>query len=152
LVLGTLPVFGSTIYNNLGPSNSFLTNRDYKTNFDFLATTFVTTGGGHLGTIMTPIFSLNPPGLGVVFFHLNACLSADVKPLKKLEDSDQGAALLVLGAVQGIGRDGASHPDIVMVVTSEIVEAAEADAEPGNQDAVQSAAENGITELPTLNQ
>jgi hypothetical protein len=61
LVFDTLPLFASAIYNNLGPSNSFVINRDYHTNVDFLATTFVTTGGGHLGTIMTPIFSLNLP-------------------------------------------------------------------------------------------
>ena len=46
---------------NLGPSNSFIINRNYQTNFNFLATTFVATGGRHLGTIITPIFSLNPP-------------------------------------------------------------------------------------------
>jgi len=55
------PLRANTIYNNFGPSNSFLVNRSYETNFDFMATTFVTTGGGDLGTILMPIFSLNSP-------------------------------------------------------------------------------------------
>lgn len=61
-------------------------------------------------------------------FHLNVRLSADVKPLKKLEDSDQGAALLVLGAVHVTDKMARLTLRIVVVVTSEIVETAEADA------------------------
>lgn len=55
------PLAASAIYNNFGSGNSFIINRDYQTNFDYLATPFVATGGGNLGTILTPIFSLNSP-------------------------------------------------------------------------------------------
>lgn len=61
VLLAAMPLPAGTIYNDYGPGNSFIINRDYQTNFDFLATTFVTTGGGNLGTILTPLFSLNPP-------------------------------------------------------------------------------------------
>jgi hypothetical protein len=49
------------LYSNFGPGNSFIVSRVYQTNFDFLATTFVTTGSGNLGSIITPMFSLNSP-------------------------------------------------------------------------------------------
>ena len=49
------------IYSNLGPGDTFIINRDYDSNFNVMATTFVTTSGGNLGDISTPIFSLHSP-------------------------------------------------------------------------------------------
>lgn len=49
------------IYSNLGAGDSFIINREYDTNFDFMATTFVTTVGGNLGAVKVPIFSLHSP-------------------------------------------------------------------------------------------
>jgi hypothetical protein len=60
------PAPAGTIYNNLGPGNTWIINRDYSTNFDFMAAPFVTSGGGHLGDIVIPLFSLhNPVSLGL---------------------------------------------------------------------------------------
>jgi hypothetical protein len=59
LFCGPLPA--GTIYNNLGPGNTWIVNREYDTNFDFMATPFVTTGGGKLDTILAPFFSLDSP-------------------------------------------------------------------------------------------
>ena len=50
-----------TIYSDLGPGGAYIVNRDYETNFDFMATPFVTTGGGSLAEIVIPLFSLNNP-------------------------------------------------------------------------------------------
>src|SRR5579863_6593353 len=55
------PSAGETIYNNLSPVNTFLTNRDYQTNFAFMATSFVSTGQGNLDDVLTPVFSLDSP-------------------------------------------------------------------------------------------
>jgi hypothetical protein len=63
-VLGLIlarPSVAGTMYNNLSPDNTFLTNRDYQTNFAFMATTFVTTGQGNLDDVLTPVFSLDSP-------------------------------------------------------------------------------------------
>lgn len=49
------------IYSNLGPGDTFIINRDYQSNFNVMATTFVTTAGGNLGDISTPVFSLHSP-------------------------------------------------------------------------------------------
>jgi len=49
------------IFSNLGPGSTFIINREYDTNATFLATAFVTTGGGNLDTVSTPLFSLTPP-------------------------------------------------------------------------------------------
>ncbi len=56
-----IPCLAATIYSNFGPGNTFIVNRDYQTNFDFMATSFVSTGGGILENIITPIFSLDSP-------------------------------------------------------------------------------------------
>jgi hypothetical protein len=56
-----IPCLAGTIYDNFGSSNTFTINRVYQSNFDFMATTFVSTGGGNLEDIVTPIFSLDPP-------------------------------------------------------------------------------------------
>jgi hypothetical protein len=37
----------SVIYSNLGPGDTFIINRDYQTNFNVMATTFLATGGGN---------------------------------------------------------------------------------------------------------
>jgi len=50
-----------TIYNNLGPGNTWIVNREYDVNSDFMATLFVTSSGGNLATVITPLFSLNNP-------------------------------------------------------------------------------------------
>jgi len=49
------------IYSNLGAGDSFIINREYDVNSNFMATPFVTTGGGNLADIRTPMFSLNNP-------------------------------------------------------------------------------------------
>lgn len=56
-----IPSLADTVYDNFGLGNTFIINRDYLTNFDFMATPFVPTGGGNLEDIVTPIFSLDPP-------------------------------------------------------------------------------------------
>ena len=62
LVFGVAsPCLAGSIYSNLGPGDSFIINRDFETNFDFMATTFVATGGGVLGDIRTSLFSLDSP-------------------------------------------------------------------------------------------
>ncbi|HUJ43070.1 MAG TPA: hypothetical protein VLW52_05620 [Opitutaceae bacterium] len=61
-VLGApLPAFCATPCNNLGPGDTFIINREYDTNFTFLASDFVTASGGYLGSILTPLFSLDSP-------------------------------------------------------------------------------------------
>jgi hypothetical protein len=52
------PVRAGTIYNNLGPGNTWIVNREWDSNFDFMASPFVATGGGKLDTIVAPFFSL----------------------------------------------------------------------------------------------
>jgi len=60
------PSLADPLYSNLGPGNTFIINRDWQTNFDFMATPFVTTSGGNLGDILTPLFSLdNPVSIGL---------------------------------------------------------------------------------------
>jgi len=57
----TKPCAGGTIYSNLGPNNAFIVNREYETNFAFMATNFIATNGGILASITTPVFSLSSP-------------------------------------------------------------------------------------------
>src|SRR5215831_4768294 len=57
----TRPCAGGTIYSNLGPNNAFIVNREYETNFAFMATNFIATNGGILASITTPVFSLSSP-------------------------------------------------------------------------------------------
>jgi len=60
------PSRADTIYNDLGPGNTWIINREYDTNSDFMAAPIVTTGSGNLGDIMIPLFSLhNPVELGL---------------------------------------------------------------------------------------
>jgi len=64
LILGWVAVIPSradSIYNNLGPGDTWIINREWDTNFDFMATPFVTTAAGNLGGILTPLFNLNNP-------------------------------------------------------------------------------------------
>lgn len=56
-----IPCLADNLYSNLGPGGTFVINREYDTNFDFMATTFVTTDGGSLGNIRTSLFSLDSP-------------------------------------------------------------------------------------------
>ena len=58
---GASPCHAGTLYSNLGPGDTFIINQEYDTNFDFMATTFVTTGGGSLGNLRTSLFSLDSP-------------------------------------------------------------------------------------------
>jgi hypothetical protein len=55
------PLHAGIIYSNLGPGNTFNVNETYNTNFDFMATTFSSSGGGTLENILTPVFSVNSP-------------------------------------------------------------------------------------------
>jgi len=61
LLFGSMPCLGGTIYNNLGPNNSFIINRDYDTNVTYMATSFTATDGGKLDSILAPLFSLTNP-------------------------------------------------------------------------------------------
>jgi len=57
VLLGAVAVtscLAGTIYSDLGPGGAYIVNRDYETNFDFMATPFVTTGGGSLADIVIP--------------------------------------------------------------------------------------------------
>ena len=85
-------------------------------------------------------------------FHLNVRLSADVKPLKKFVDSNDVAAMLVPGTVQVQDEAVRVTMRIVVVETSQILEASSGNSEPASQDSVQSAAEHAIADLETLNQ
>jgi hypothetical protein len=61
VLTATVPqVFASTIYNNLGPGNSFSGGTDVS-NTNFYATTFTTTGAGNLLTVLTSFFSNSSP-------------------------------------------------------------------------------------------
>jgi hypothetical protein len=51
----------AVIYSNLGAGDSFIINREYDVNSNFMATPFVTSDGGNLADIRTPLFSLNDP-------------------------------------------------------------------------------------------
>ncbi len=65
-LIAALPCCADTIlYSNLGAGNTFIVNQDFQTNFDFMATSFVTTGSGNLSDILTPIFSLDAVSLGL---------------------------------------------------------------------------------------
>ena len=59
--LSAKPCLGGTIYNNLGPNNSFLINYEYDTGVTYLATNFTATDGGRLDSILVPLFSLTAP-------------------------------------------------------------------------------------------
>ena len=64
LILGSVaatPCLADTIYSNLGPGSTWIVNREYNVNSDFMATSFVATGSGELGDIETPLFNLNNP-------------------------------------------------------------------------------------------
>jgi hypothetical protein len=69
LALGYLPAILSagTIYDNLGPSNTFQSG-SYAMSNGFLGTTFVTTGGGSLGTVLLPLESVAPAFLTMGLF------------------------------------------------------------------------------------
>jgi hypothetical protein len=55
------PCAAEIIYSNLSAGSTFLVNRDYETNFSFMATSFVSTGQGNLDDVLTPVFSLESP-------------------------------------------------------------------------------------------
>jgi hypothetical protein len=59
--LAVSPLRAGIIYSNLGPGNTFNVNAFYDTNFNYMATTFVTSDGGALGDILTPVSSLSSP-------------------------------------------------------------------------------------------
>lgn len=59
-LLVATPCVADTIYNNLGPGNTFLVNREYDTSTAILATTFTATGSGALDTVLLSAFSLDP--------------------------------------------------------------------------------------------
>ena len=64
--IGTSPCRADTIYSNLGPGNTWTVNREYDVNSDFMASPFVTSGGGNLLDVSLPLFSINNPvGLGL---------------------------------------------------------------------------------------
>jgi len=60
-LLGARPLRAGTIYNNLGPGNTWIINREYDTNLDYMASRLVTTSAGNLGDLLIPLFSLNNP-------------------------------------------------------------------------------------------
>ena len=51
----------AALYNNLGPGNTFIVNREYDSPTTYLATPFTITAGGALDDILTPVFSLDSP-------------------------------------------------------------------------------------------
>jgi hypothetical protein len=82
------PCLGGTIYNNLGPNDSFTINRGYETNFTLSATSFTTTDGGKLDSILTSVFSLISP---VTFTLYN---DSNGQPGTLLESPYRGTASL----------------------------------------------------------
>ena len=50
-----------SLYNNLGPGNTFTINREYDVNTSFMASEFMASGSGNLGSVSIPLFSLNNP-------------------------------------------------------------------------------------------
>jgi hypothetical protein len=70
LALGYVPasLSAGTIYDNLGPSNSFENSGSYAMTNGFLGTTFVTTGGGSLETVLLPLESVAPAFLTMGLF------------------------------------------------------------------------------------
>ena len=61
LVFAASPCLAGTFYSNLGPGNTWIINREYDVNSDYMATSFVTSGGGKLEDVLIPLFSLNNP-------------------------------------------------------------------------------------------
>jgi hypothetical protein len=68
LALGYVPAPASTIYDNLGLNNTFDQSGSYAMTNGFLGTTFVTTGGGSLGTVLLPLESVAPAVLTMGLF------------------------------------------------------------------------------------
>ena len=59
--LSATPCLADTLYNNLGPGNTWTINREYDVNSDFMASSFTTSGSGNLLDVSIPLFSLNNP-------------------------------------------------------------------------------------------
>ena len=55
------PCLAGTLYSNFGPGETFVLNNVYETGVPILATTFVATGSGHLGSVLIPIFTFDSP-------------------------------------------------------------------------------------------
>jgi len=70
-LLAASPAHASIIYTNLGPGETWIINREYDVNSTLMATTFTTTGGGTLGEVLVPIFSLHPPATFGLFTDSN---------------------------------------------------------------------------------
>ena len=66
LICAATPSLADTIYNNLEPGNTWIINREYNVNNDFMATTFVASSDGKLADVLLPLFSLhNPVSMGL---------------------------------------------------------------------------------------
>lgn len=92
-------------------------------------------------------------------FHLKVRLSATAAPLPQAPDDDsevepgslEPAALLVLGTVQLVDDMARVTMRVVVVETSEVKETGSGDATGATVDAVESAAEDAIAQLSSLN-
>jgi hypothetical protein len=91
-------------------------------------------------------------------YHLAIRLSKRATPLPAVPDdtsdlapgSVEGAAMLILGTVQLIATATRVTMRIVNVETSEILESSKGDADGVTEESVGDAAEDAISELPTL--